>query len=163
VYTKLLHELDPLTIGRFDLITFFQVLEHVPDPLSVMQQAAGVLNPGGYIAVAVPAAAGAYRWCPWDPHQWPPHHVSHWQLADFDNLAKAAKLTVVKQGGDVLTGTLVKDLLLLHNQLAPQVGHRPRFGGTLLPRIISQLYRKTGLKHIFPHWGSSIYGFFQKV
>ena len=162
IYEKLLPELDQQEVGQFDLITFFQVLEHVPNPLSVMKQAAGFLRPGGCIAVAVPSAQGAYRWCPWDPHQWPPHHVSHWRLADFDTLAKATKLLLLEQGGDVLEGSRIKELMILHNQLAPQVGGRPRLGGKALPGIISQIYRKTGLKHVFPQWGSSIYAFFQK-
>jgi SAM-dependent methyltransferase len=163
IFTKLLLELDQLEIGRFDLITFFQVLEHVADPVCVMKQATNFLNPGGFIAVAVPSSKGAYQWCPWDPHQWPPHHVSHWRLADFDTLANAAKLKVVEGGGDVLVGSFMRDLLILHNQLTPHAGGYPRFGGTVLPRIISQIYRKAGLKHFFPHWGASIYGFFQKV
>lgn len=162
ILNRLLHELDREEVGGFDLITLFQVLEHVPDPVSIMQQAAGFLNPGGYIAVAVPSADGVYRLCPWDPHQWPPHHISHWRLADFEQLATTSGLKLAGCGGDILVGSLIENLWRLHNQLATVVGQPPRFGGDTLPRLVSLLYRKTGMKHVFPHWGSSIYGYFQR-
>lgn len=162
IFTRLLHELDPQEVGRFDLITLFQVLEHVPDPVSVMKQAAGFLNPGGYISIAVPSAEGVYRLCPWDPHEWPPHHISHWRLKDFEQLAAASGLKLAGCGGDILVGSLIENFWRLHNQLAPVLKQPARLGGEMLPKLISFLYRKTGMKFVFPHWGSSIYGYFQK-
>lgn len=43
-------------IGRtFELITLWQSLEHVPDPVGVLQAALALLTPGGKLIVAVPA------------------------------------------------------------------------------------------------------------
>ncbi len=43
--------------GPFDIIMFWQSLEHVDDPLAVIQKAASMLKPTGRFIVAVPNAA----------------------------------------------------------------------------------------------------------
>ncbi|MBC8094276.1 MAG: class I SAM-dependent methyltransferase [Akkermansiaceae bacterium] len=163
VFSRLLHELNrDETGGGYDLITLFQVLEHVSQPVSVMKDAARFLNPGGIIVVAVPGAEGVNRLCPWSPYDWPPHHTSRWRTADLRQLALQAQLKLLKADGDVMVGSLIEQLWQLHNKIAPLLGKSTRPGGKWLPKIISQAYRKTALKHLFPHWGVSIYGYFQK-
>jgi SAM-dependent methyltransferase len=164
VFENLLHELDPVkTGGGFDLITFFQVLEHVSDPVAIMKEAKTLLNPNGFISAAVPSADGIYRLVPYDPHQWPPHHISRWRIADFTRLAEAAGMKLIESGGDILFGRQIEQAWNLHNRLAPVVGKRKLWGGKILPKVISLVYRKAGLKYIFPSWGSSIYGYFQNL
>jgi SAM-dependent methyltransferase len=164
VFERLLHELNPAqTGGTFDLITLFQVLEHLSDPVGVMKQASAFLKPGGFISIAVPSDEGVYRLIPFDPHQWPPHHVSRWRRKDFAQLAHATDLKLVECGGDVLLGSGIEQFWKLHNSLAPVVGRRGYWGGGTLPRMISFAYRKTGLKFIFPRWGYSLYAHFQKT
>ncbi len=163
IFDRLLGDLDlHETGGGFDLITLFQVVEHLPKPVETMREAAALLNPGGCISVAVPSAAGVYRWVPWDPHQWPPHHVSRWLPKDFDQLAKAVPLRLVERGGDILVGSQLEYFWKLHNRLAPALGKPARWGGDDLPRIVSFFFRKTGMKFVFPRWGCSIYAYFQK-
>jgi SAM-dependent methyltransferase len=161
IFEQLLYELDPTQINKFDLITLFQVLEHVANPVKVLRDASHLLSSGGYIAVAVPSSEGVYRLAPWDPHQWPPHHVSRWRLNDFERLARAAELQLVKQGGDVLLGSQIEHFWKMNNQLAGALNKPVRFGGDLMPKIVSQLYRKTGMKYFSPHWGNSIYAYFK--
>jgi SAM-dependent methyltransferase len=164
IFPGLLHEFNRAQVsGGLDLITFFQVLEHVPDPLALMKQAAAVLDSGKYIAVAVPSVRGPGRFLPWDPHQWPPHHLSWWRLADFDQLAAAAGFKLVKSGGDLLLGSGFETWWRLHNRLASVLGRPGYRSGVRLVKLISFVYRKTGMKFLFPRWGSSIYGYFQKV
>jgi SAM-dependent methyltransferase len=163
VFSRLLHELDrDETAGGFDLITLFQVLEHVSQPVAVMRDAAKFLNPNGIIVVAVPGAEGANRLCRWNPYEWPPHHTSRWRRADLHQLAEQAQLKLVECDGDFLVGSLIEQLWLMHNQIAPLLGKPPRLGGPAVPKALSFLYRKTGMKHLFPHWGASIYGYFQR-
>ena len=163
IFSRLLNELSQEeTGGGFDLITLFQVLEHVSQPVTVMKDAAKFLNPGGIIVVAVPGSEGANRLCPWSPYDWPPHHTSRWRHADLRQLATQSQLKLVEADGDILVGSLIEQLWSLHNQTAPMIGRSPKIGGKMLPRLLAQIYRKTGAKHVFPHWGTSVYGYFQK-
>lgn len=45
---------------RFDLITFWDVLEHLPDPRHELSIAAGLLAPGGVVAATFPNVEGWY-------------------------------------------------------------------------------------------------------
>jgi 2-polyprenyl-3-methyl-5-hydroxy-6-metoxy-1,4-benzoquinol methylase len=44
----------PALKEQFDALTLLYVLEHVPQPLHVLQEAYGLLKPGGYCLIAVP-------------------------------------------------------------------------------------------------------------
>jgi SAM-dependent methyltransferase len=43
------HDVDPAQIGKFDLITAFEVFEHVPDPQALMSALRALLAPGGVV------------------------------------------------------------------------------------------------------------------
>lgn len=47
----------PFPAASFDLVTSFQVLEHVPDPVKFLRELARVLRPGGTVILATPNAA----------------------------------------------------------------------------------------------------------
>jgi 2-polyprenyl-3-methyl-5-hydroxy-6-metoxy-1,4-benzoquinol methylase len=46
-------------LGRFDLVTYNKVLEHVKDPVKLLQKAQDHLLPGGFIYVEVPDGEAA--------------------------------------------------------------------------------------------------------
>lgn len=146
---------------RLDLVTVFQVLEHVAEPAQLLRKAATLLKPGGCVAIAVPAANGVLRLAPSDPHQWPPHHLSRWRLQDFQQLAHASGLTLIESGGDQLLGSEILYFSNLEQRLAPILGKQQKHGNALI-RMFSLLYRKTGMKWIFPRRGMSIYAYFQR-
>ncbi|EFK97386.1 3-demethylubiquinone-9 3-methyltransferase [sediment metagenome] len=78
-------------LGTFDVIHMSNVLEHVPNPTSIIELAKETLNPNGLLFVVVPndyspfqsALRKACGYAPW----WvaPPHHVNYF---DFDSLEK---------------------------------------------------------------------------
>lgn len=164
IFDRLLHEV-PVEVcpDGFDLITMFQVLEHVPDPVGILKQASARLKPGGYISIAVPSKSGIYRFMPWDPSQWPPHHISRWHLKDFRTLSKQTGLRLVASGGDILLGSAIEHAMNMRHRLASALGKRPRTRASSWPRFVSWIYRKSGMKFIAPRWGSSIYAYFQKI
>jgi len=134
------------TEERFDLVTAFQVLEHVPDPLQFIAQAARLLKPFGYLAIAVPNERGVHAICSLDPHLWPPHHISRWRIQDLQGLAKKCHLEVISAGGDILHGAEFMHFFTLHNQLARALGRKPYFVNSHFARLLSFVYRKTGSK-----------------
>jgi 2-polyprenyl-3-methyl-5-hydroxy-6-metoxy-1,4-benzoquinol methylase len=61
---------------QFEVVTAFEVLEHVDQPGALLRECAGLLRAGGYLAVSVPFRD---RWPHWE-YAWdqPPNHVSRW-------------------------------------------------------------------------------------
>lgn len=60
---------------RFDLVTFFDVLEHLDDHASFMTELDRLLVSNGAIALSVPYRHG-WRWLM--PHDLPPRHLTRW-------------------------------------------------------------------------------------
>jgi len=74
-----LSEEPPLVCGSLDLITFFYIVEHLPDPIRALQAAYHTLRPGGWVAIAVPLISGGHaRWLGsrWGQITEAPRHVS---------------------------------------------------------------------------------------
>ena len=85
-----------LSPRSFELITMWHVLEHVHDPVEVLNHARKLLVPGGSIVLAVPNAAG------WQSRHYGadwfglelPRHLSHFSEASLGRCAAAAGLRV---------------------------------------------------------------------
>lgn len=60
---------------RFDLITFFDVFEHLDDHNQFLATVQKLLAPGGRVGLSVPYRHGA-RWL--KPHDVPPRHLTRW-------------------------------------------------------------------------------------
>ncbi len=72
----LLSDLPPASA---DVLTLFQVLEHVQRPLELLRDAARVLRPAGLLFVAVPNNDGYMGHALHDPLNAPPHHPLRWR------------------------------------------------------------------------------------
>lgn len=59
----------------FDIITFFEVLEHVDNPSEFLREVKTLLKDGGYIALSVPYNR---RWPFREFNDYPPHHLTRW-------------------------------------------------------------------------------------
>lgn len=86
----------PFPAGAFDKIIAAEVLEHIPDDMSVMAELLRVLRPGGRLAVTVPS------WLPericWalseDYHTAPGGHIRIYTLAELAAKLKSLGLTL---------------------------------------------------------------------
>jgi SAM-dependent methyltransferase len=67
---------------RFDLITFFDVFEHIDDHNEFLDLISSVLAPGGAIALSVPYRDG-WRWLL--PADLPPRHLTRWNESALEN------------------------------------------------------------------------------
>ena len=73
----------PFPDDSFDLVTSFQVLEHVPDPSAYLQEIKRVARPGGTVILATPNAATRLYpgMTPWNRF-----HVHEYVAAELQNL-----------------------------------------------------------------------------
>lgn len=72
---------------RFDVVTAFQVLEHVAEPLEFIQEIWDILNPGGIAIFAVPNADSFMKRFNWNLLDMPPHHMTRWDAVAFRTVA----------------------------------------------------------------------------
>lgn len=82
----------------FDLITASQVLEHVPDPLTMLLDCKGYLKNGGRIRMSFPNTGALYRklwgrqWLHWHI----PYHLNHFNKRSLRILTEKAGLKIHK-------------------------------------------------------------------
>lgn len=77
VYVKSIEELSrDFSGGKFDVVTFFEVLEHLDDPVKFMSEIRGILNPGGHIALSMPNRDRFLD--PLGEGDYPPNHLTRW-------------------------------------------------------------------------------------
>lgn len=79
---------------RFDVVTFFEVLEHQAAPIEFLQKVSGCVRSGGLIALSVP---NRERWLTGpDVLDYPPNHFLRWNAA-------ALKRFLGAQGFEILS------------------------------------------------------------
>jgi SAM-dependent methyltransferase len=89
----------PFPDRTFAVISMFQVLEHLYDPLVYIETAARLLQPEGRLILQVPDAESwqfmlfGERWCGLDI----PRHLIIFRMRDLDNLLRYAGLEVVRR------------------------------------------------------------------
>lgn len=78
---------------KFDLVTFFDVFEHIEDHNSFTESVKTYLNPGGYIALSTPFRHGAH-WLM--PHDLPPRHLTRWDIQSQSAYFEKRGFTIVE-------------------------------------------------------------------
>ena len=91
-----------LTPRSCDVITMFDVIEHVPDPLSDLRAAYALLAPGGWLVLSTPNIDGLFPRASYPlagvlghwPHPEPPHHLYQFSQATLSALVTRAGFAV---------------------------------------------------------------------
>ncbi|TAJ29785.1 MAG: class I SAM-dependent methyltransferase, partial [Nitrospirae bacterium] len=60
----------------FDVVAFFQVLEHLEDPEAFLSQITKLLNPGGYVFISIPNQERCRPMLEREICDYPPHHLT---------------------------------------------------------------------------------------
>jgi SAM-dependent methyltransferase len=77
-----------------DLVTCFEVLEHVYDPLGFMRSLKNLTRPGGYVFISTLGIDGFDLQVLWEKSEQiaPPHHINFLSVKGFENLFRRAGL-----------------------------------------------------------------------
>ena len=81
---------------RFDVVTLFEVIEHVPDPLGVLHESLRLVGRGGTVVISTPNREGRPR-AP-EALDRPPHHLTRWTPRTLATLIERADLDLVELG-----------------------------------------------------------------
>jgi len=95
-----------LPAGQFDVITLWDVIEHVPDPVPLLAEAARVLKPGGRLVLTTGDWGSAYaqaRGPDWHLMT-PPWHLTMFSRATLQRAARRAGLRVVAWRSEGVAG-----------------------------------------------------------
>jgi 2-polyprenyl-3-methyl-5-hydroxy-6-metoxy-1,4-benzoquinol methylase len=79
--------------GVYDVVTAFQVLEHIADPLTFLSDCLAAVKPGGLLIIAVPNNDSFIRFADLPLNQ-PPHHVGMWTPSSIAALEKLLPMAV---------------------------------------------------------------------
>lgn len=91
---------EELSPGTFDALTFWHVLEHIPDPEAALARAAALLRPGGWLFMSLPCIdslqALLFRgsWYGFDDV---PRHLHHFSARSLEILLARTGFTVHRQ------------------------------------------------------------------
>ena len=84
---------DLLAEGRqFDVVTMFEVIEHLDDFSAVMSDCIALLKPGGHFIISAPNNDMSWR----PPLDFPPHHLSRFSPGSLEKLAARYGLKPIK-------------------------------------------------------------------
>jgi SAM-dependent methyltransferase len=94
--------IEDLGDRRFDIVTMFHVLEHLPDPVGSLRQVAARLEEGGRIVIEVPHARDFLIWTGSDAFRkftfWSEHLILHTR-SSLEAVCRAAGLDAVEVSG----------------------------------------------------------------
>ncbi len=147
-------------LGKFDVVSLTLVLEHLPNPKKLIEEAKSILNPGGLLLILSPnefnplqrAVIKSNNLEPW----WvcPPEHINYFDFPSIKKLVKSTGLKIVDS-----LATYPMELFLLNGEIYisnREIGrgcHKKRksFEMNLYqqdPEILNNLYRSFARNNI---------------
>ncbi len=104
VHAVSLEEFLKKTDRRYDVVTFFEVLEHMDNPLEFMSAVRRVLKDTGHIALSVPNRRRWNRWINVHDFDCPPHHLTRWDTVSMANFLRQCGFDIVTLREEPLQG-----------------------------------------------------------
>jgi len=139
----------------FDAVCIFQLLEHVVDPVALIQLAYRLLKPDGVLIMAVPDNAGPVKYFGTALTELPPHHLSRWRASTFQAGLPRFGFEIQRIAYEPLPDFLWRDylpLILDHSAL-------PKFVVSSLHKNdrLLRVLRRLKLKWLYGVRGHSVY------
>ncbi len=85
--------------GYFDIITMFDLIEHIPEPVEFMKEVKRIIKPGGFIAITTPDTSspsfkllGYGQW-----FHWKFEHLSYFNKKSIKELSKQTGFSLVEK------------------------------------------------------------------
>jgi 2-polyprenyl-3-methyl-5-hydroxy-6-metoxy-1,4-benzoquinol methylase len=98
--------------GKYDVVTAFQVLEHVDDPVGFIQACINCLRPGGTIIISTPNMRGMTGYVPNEILNLPPHHLTWWDDSSLKSLIDGNNCNTCKIWYEPLQPTQYSNVLM---------------------------------------------------
>jgi SAM-dependent methyltransferase len=139
--------------GPFDAVTFFDVIEHLPDDTAALRLARSVLPPGGRVFVSVPA----YRWL-WSHHDDVHGHQRRYTAEDLRNRLRNAGFQKIRTG---YFNARLLPLAIVVRRWQKLTGHGLEADLALPPDLVNRWFRRclSGESRRLRRPGSSGYPF----
>lgn len=99
---KSLEDFSPNNKGRFDLVTIFQIVEHLTELQNFIKNAKDCLKPGGLLIVTVPNKLRIAR-SDFEPLDCPPHHLSRWTERQLEVLSSLQGMDLLEINYEIPT------------------------------------------------------------
>jgi len=124
-----LREVFPITLEeliasyqnkKFDVITFFEVLEHIDDPNNFIKLIKTGLKPGGYVALSVPNRERFLD--PLGKGDYPPNHLTRWNSHSLTYFLEKRGFEIIK----IVTNKINTDELMgyLRAKIRFRIAHK---------------------------------------
>lgn len=104
---------------KFDNITLWHVLEHIPDPVTFLTNIKSQLNRPGYLYIRVPAFDSYWSQILKDKWDWlqPENHLFHYSLESLEYLLKSIGFDIEKISHNKPNNVLTKRAFKLSNEV----------------------------------------------
>ncbi|MFI5345052.1 MAG: class I SAM-dependent methyltransferase [Elusimicrobiota bacterium] len=130
---------------RFDVITIFEVVEHLDDPGRWLDVMRSMLKPGGYFFIGLPNRERTFDPFTGPTMEWidnPPHHLSRWSAVVLRRFVEShsfrvlscASLGVPRQLLALLLRKRLQFGLATKSLKVDQIAHVPKAGASVGPR-----------------------------
>jgi SAM-dependent methyltransferase len=138
VYNELIDKHLERNAGKYDVVCAFQVLEHIFDVHTFLNECLQCLRPGGLLILAVPNNNPWYlRYDKYHLLNLPPHHAGLWSEATFNKLEAffPVKIRAV-QTEPLINRTLFLELWLRHNRMNGLLRLSQKIHASIIRRLL---------------------------
>jgi SAM-dependent methyltransferase len=113
--------------ASFDVVTLFEVFEHLQHPRESLDLIRAAVRPGGWLVGSLPNARRPLLWQLHMDYEMPPYHLTYWSVSAWRRALTSRNFAVRRCDASIYYGYLAD--VLLHSQ-------PPRLARTVLARVL---------------------------